>query len=140
MHGKRFRRILVENAKGPFAIYQAMLQYGSGMSEMEISDSENIAVYGVKNERPAVAIWIKNSRNVLITGVGGPVKLSKTRGKIVVENSSKVTLTSLTPDLINGGRSLVTSPFVVLKKGEEELPTEACDRPILYKVEEMKIK
>jgi len=138
--GKNHRRMLIENTKGPFSIYGLMLQYGSGMSEMEVADAENVSIYGVKNERPAVAVWIKKSRHVLVAGLGGPVMLSRTRGKIVVESSSDITLTSLTPDFNSPKRPMMRSPFVVLKTGNKELSTNAYDRPILYKVNDMKNK
>lgn len=140
MHGKDHRRMLIESTKGPFSVYGLMLQYGSGMSEMEVTDAENISIYGVKNERPAIAVWIKNSRHVLVAGLGGPVMLSRTRGKIVVENSSDVTLTSLTPDFNSPKRPMMRSPFVVLKTGNESLATDAYDRPILYKVNDPEVK
>jgi len=128
----------VNNTKGPLSIYGVMLQYGNGLSEMEVADAENVFIYGIKNERPAVAVWVKNSSNVFVAGLGGPVMLSRTRGKIVVENSSDITLTSLTPDFNNPGRPMLKSSFVVLKIGNEELFTDAYDRPILYKVNDMK--
>ncbi|MEA4935514.1 MAG: glycosyl hydrolase family 28-related protein [Paludibacter sp.] len=134
LHGKNHRRMLIKNTKGPFSVYGLMLQYGSGMSEMEMDDAENVSIYGVKNERPAIAVWIKNSRHVLVAGLGGPVMLSRTRGKIVVENSSDVTLTSLTPDFNSPKRLMMRSPFVVMKNENDSMATDAYDRPILYKV------
>jgi hypothetical protein len=126
--------MLIQNTNGPFSLYGAILQYGNGLSEMEVADAENVFIYGLKNERPAVAVWIKNSRNVLVAGIGGPVMLSRTRGKIVVENSSDITLTSLTPDFNNPKRPMMKNPFVVMKNKEIFLPSEEYHRPILYKI------
>lgn len=133
-HGMRHRRILVENTKGPFSIYHAQFQYGHGTAEMEVDHSENVTVYGIKNERPAIAMWIKNSKNILLTGVGGPSTLSPTRGKIAIENSSDVTLAGLTPDF-HPDRPSMRFPFVrsTLKDGTK-IETGPYERPALFKI------
>lgn len=139
--GFRHRRILIENTDGPFSIYHAQLQYGHGKSEMEISDAENIAVYGIKNERPAVALLISNSRQILLTGVGGPIILNQNRGKIAIENSTDIVLSGLTPDFPDNAtkRPSMKSPFVVttMKDGSTAV-TEPYERPILYKINDSK--
>ena len=82
-HGFRHRRMVIENTKDPFSIYHAQLQYGHGAAEIEVNHAENVAVYGIKNERPVLAFWVRNSSHVLMTGVGGPSTLNRDRGKII---------------------------------------------------------
>ncbi|MEA2068553.1 MAG: glycosyl hydrolase family 28-related protein, partial [Verrucomicrobiota bacterium] len=60
-HGSNSRRILVENTQGPFRIYHALLQYSCGLSEMEISNASNVAVYGTKNEGASVVLRVLDS-------------------------------------------------------------------------------
>ena len=133
-HGLRHRRILVENTKGPFSIYHAQFQYGHGTAEMEVDDSSNVAVYGIKNERTAIAMLIHNSRDILLTGVGGPSTLSPARGKVAIENSSNVTLAGLTPDF-HPDRPSMRFPFVrtTLKDGTK-IETGPYERPALFKI------
>lgn len=134
LHGLRHRRIVVEDTKGPFALYHAQFQYGHGAAEMEVARSENVAVYGIKNERTSTAILIRDSRNVLLTGVGGPSAISRKRGKVAVENSSNITLACLTPDF-HKDRPSMKFPFIhaTLKNGVQ-CETGPWERPVLFKI------
>ncbi len=135
--GYSYRRMLVENTNGPFSVYHAQVQYGHGASEIEISHAENVAIYGIKNERPVVALWIRNSRHILLAGIGGPVILNQNRGKVAVDQSTDIVLSGLTPDFPanSGKRPSMKSPFVVIRsKDGSSLMTEPFERPILFKI------
>lgn len=102
VHGSRFRRILVEGIGGPFALYQAQLQYG--VAEMEIADSAHVTLYGLKSEKLSPALIIRNSQNILVTGVGGPFPPN---GKVRITNSRSVTIANMLGDQVNDAAPLL---------------------------------
>lgn len=130
--GLRHRRLLVENTKGPVRLYHAQFQHEHGVAEMEISNSENAAVYSVKNERSSTILLIQNSHNILMTGIGGPCWAAKSHKKVIINNSSNVTLSGLTPDFT--GANLNLSFVHATLKGGSEIETGEFERPILFKI------
>ena len=93
-HGPGHRRILVDGIKGPFAIYNANLQHGQGITQMEIRNSSGVSLYGTKNENNSRVIWIRNSSNIAVYGIGSTAIPLKD-AIFLVENSQRITLAGL---------------------------------------------
>ncbi len=135
-HGPNYRRILVENCRGPFKIYHAHLQYCRGKAEMEISNSQNVAVYGIKNEKDAIVVWVHDSQGVLVSGFGGVGKRNSDC-KVLIENCSDVVFANLVDDSFDGDFKL--KPDAHLPQVREVTPdgtvvvTPPFDKVALYK-------
>ncbi len=100
-HGHGYRKILVENCSGPFSIYHSHFQYCHGKAEMEIANSRNIAVYGMKDESDTIVIWTHDSENITITGLGG-IGRRFADCKFLVENCREIILANLISDAFMG--------------------------------------
>jgi hypothetical protein len=93
-HGPDHRRILIDGIKGPFAIYNTHLQHGQGVTQMEIRNSFNISLYGTKNENTARVIWIRDSENIAVYGIGSTA-IPKEDSIFLIDDSHKVTLAAI---------------------------------------------
>ncbi|GIU80343.1 MAG: hypothetical protein KatS3mg005_3581 [Bryobacteraceae bacterium] len=131
-HGKRCRRILVDKIQGPFSAYHAHLQYCRGEAEMEVAGSSNVAIYGIKNDIDSVALWVRDSRNVLMTGYGGPGETPET-GKLIVERSADVVLANLIHDS-RDDRADARNPMArIVTADGRSWTTVPFDRPVVFK-------
>lgn len=93
-HGPEYRRILIEGIAGPFAIYNTHLQHGAGRTQMEIRHSANISLYGSKNENHHRVVWIRDSENIAIYGIGSTA-IPTGESIFEIENSRDITLAAL---------------------------------------------
>jgi hypothetical protein len=134
-NGPNSRRILVENTSGPFSIYHAQFQYARGAAEMEIRGSAHVAIFGIKNEGPSVALRVVNSKHILVAGYGGPGG-PPSEGKFRVQGSSNVSLAVLTNDFVPG-RPGAKVPLVrgSLPEGRE-FDSGPEERPALFRISE----
>jgi len=144
--GPNYRSVLVEGISGPFAIYNANLQWKTGDAELEIRGSSNVSVYGSKNEMNYRIYWIRDSQQVFIYGLGS-LGLPSKRFKILIENSHGVVLTTLfldkamTYQKVDGivtrivDKTITEGPMVSVKmKDNSQYSSDLYDRPTLFRV------
>lgn len=134
--GKGYRQLLVEDIDGPFSIYHAQLQYSRGDAEIEVVNSSNFSVYGIKKEMDSPALIARNSTNILISGMGGPgLSTGDGLGHFRIYDCENVTLANLFPDprVQPSGIFSDSVPLIyVYENGEEVLKTVPLDRPTLF--------
>ena len=138
-HGPDYRRILIDGVQGPFRIYQALLQYCRGEAEMEIRESQDIAIYGIKNEKETVAAWIHHSRGVLISGLSGTGQHNPDH-KFLIEDAEDIVIANSIDDCYEPGErhwgdsTTHSRPHIRERRtGEPEIITGPYERPVCYK-------
>ena len=136
-HGPDHRRILIDGIKGPFAIYNTHLQHGEGRTQMEIRDSANISLYGSKNENNRRVIWIRNSNNIAVYGIGSTA-IPTGESIFLVEDSHNITLTAIFSESWEVFRNFPEQrekPIITIRYADGREYTPAIhDRPTLFKV------
>ncbi len=138
-HGPDYRRILIDGVQGPFRIYHALLQYCRGKAELEIRNSRDIAIYGIKNEKETVAAWIHHSRGVLISGLSGTGQHNPDH-KFLIEDSEDVVIANSIDDCYSpsdnhwGYAVTHSRPHIRERRaGQEDIVTGPYERPVCYK-------
>ena len=136
-HGPDHRRILIDGIKGPFAIYNTHLQHGQGVTQMEIRNSFNISLYGTKNENTARVIWIRDSENIAVYGIGSTA-IPKEDSIFLIDDSHKVTLAAIFSESWEVFWNLPEQnekPIITVRysDGREYAPA-IHDRPTLFKI------
>jgi len=66
-----YRHILVDNTIGPLSFYMLQSQYCKSDATLEIKNSHNVNIFGLKGEGTAPIIRVRNSNNINIFGYGG---------------------------------------------------------------------
>jgi hypothetical protein len=136
LHGPNYRRILIDGVRGPFRIYHALLQYCRGDAELEIRDSNDISIYGIKNEKETLAAWIVDSRDVLISGYSGTGQHSPDH-KFLTENSRNITIANTIDDCYEDprdpGRTHHRPHIRERRTDEPDIVTAAYERPVCFK-------
>ncbi len=136
-HGPEHRRILIDGIQGPFAIYNTHLQHGQGTTQMEIRNSSNISLYGSKNENKHRVIWIRDSKNVAVYGMGSTA-IPIAESIFLIENSQDITLAAIFSEswevfwnlAEHHEKPIIT---VIFPDGRVYTP-EIHDRPTLFKI------
>jgi hypothetical protein len=136
-HGDRHRRILIRDIRGPFRVYNAVLQFGRGACELEIDGSRDVAFYGIKNEKPGTVAWIHGSSSILITGLSGTGQHNPQQ-KFLIEGCRDVKLANTIDDCkpveppeanTHGFPHIRERPG----RGGGEVVTRPYERPVLYR-------
>lgn len=131
-HGDSFRFVSIEGIEGPFSIYHAQMQYGHGDAEVEVKDSRNISVYGFKREMDAPMLVMRNTRDVLVTGLGGPgMAIRPGQAVYLLYDCANIRIANSLTDL-NRVRDM--DPVIrVYENGAQVAATTPPDRPVLFK-------
>ncbi|QHI70022.1 glycosyl hydrolase family 28-related protein [Tichowtungia aerotolerans] len=134
--GKGYRQLLVEEIDGPFSIYHAQLQYSRGDAEIEIVNSSEFSVYGIKKEMNSPALIARNSTNILVSGMGGPgLSTVDGWGHFRIYDCENVTLANLFPDPRVQPSGILSDSYPLIhvyENGEEVLKTAPLERPTLF--------
>ncbi len=143
-HRPSYRHLLVDGTTEPFRIYQCNPEHARSDANMEIRNSKNVTLYGVKCEANAPAVLIRNSENIRIFGFGGNETPFPHTAVFLIENSKNILLTSLfnQPRLHAGGPEQFNGPNVdptlfhmVIERfpDGQELIVPPLERPVVYK-------
>ena len=134
--GANYRHLLIHNNKMPLSIYQCAPQHASSEANMEIHNSANVSIFGMKGEsNGSLMLKIKNSNNINLYGYGGNARAKKNRSLFYIENCNNITLANLvdTPFfLLNKGQTKFWF-MVIEKKAKNNYHSLYFDRPVLYK-------
>ncbi|MGQ8336615.1 glycosyl hydrolase family 28-related protein [Sunxiuqinia sp. A32] len=139
-----FRHLLVDGTTEPFRIYQCNPEHARSDANMEIRNSRNITLYGVKCEANAPAVLIRNSENIRVFGFGGNETPWPNTSAFQIENSKNILLASLfnQPRLHKGGPDQFNGPNVepdlwhmVIEStsGGRMIIAPPLERPVIYK-------
>ena len=143
-HRPSYRQLYVEGTSEPFRIYQCNPEHARSDANMEIRNSKNVTLYGVKGEANAPTVVIRDSENIRIFGFGGNETPWPQTSVFRIENSKNILLTSLfnQPRLHAGGPEVFNGPNVdptlwhmVIERFPDgtELVTPPLERPVVYK-------
>lgn len=69
--GPGFRHVLVQGTSGPVRFYHLNAERSMGAANTEVRGSSGVRIYGHKTEGNMVAVWVRGSSDVLLTGYGG---------------------------------------------------------------------
>lgn len=135
-HGPDHRRIVIEGIAGPFALYNAHLQHGQGVAQLEIRNSANVTLYGSKNENKHRVVWIRDSQHIAVYGIGStaiPIEESI----FLIEDSTNVTLAALFSESQEVFWNLPEQrekPIITVRWSDgRELTPAIHDRPTLWR-------
>ena len=139
-----YRHLYVEGTSEPFRIYQCNPEHSRSEANMEIRNSKNVTLYGVKCEANAPAVLIKNSENIRCFGFGGNETPMAHTSVYQIENSKNILLTSLfnQPRLHAGGPEQFNGPNVdptlfhmIIESFSDgrEFIVPPLERPVIYK-------
>ena len=136
-HGPGHRRMLIDGIKGPFALYNAHLQHGQGVTQLEIRNSSNISLYGSKNENSQRVIWVRDSRHISIFGIGSTA-IPINESIFEIENSTDITIAAILSESWEVFWNLEEhheKPIVTVRCANGDVMTCAVhDRPVLFKI------
>ncbi|MDR2402962.1 MAG: glycoside hydrolase family 55 protein [Spirochaetaceae bacterium] len=142
--GKDYRILSIRGSHQPFAIYACNPEHSRSDYEMEILDSRNIAVYGLKSECNSPDLLIRNSDNIALFTKGGDASAPEGKALINIENSANVILSLLNDYRVTighdagffSGHWYHPSLWHMLKDSagtEKPVLTEPWERPCMYK-------
>jgi hypothetical protein len=98
-HGQRYRQIDIQDAQGPIRFYHTQLQYACGDYEVTIRNSAQVSLFGIKNERYG-SFLVENSRDVLISGIGGVPRFREGWPKVELIESASVRVVCFASDYL----------------------------------------
>ncbi|HBE04031.1 MAG: hypothetical protein A2096_02160 [Spirochaetes bacterium GWF1_41_5] len=148
--GPDYRHILIKDTCGPLDFYQCNAEHTySGLANMEICNSQNISIYGLKSEGHELVMIIKNSQKIRIFSYGGIGNAGPGNELFRIINSSDFLITN-TYDILmwyNSAGRHWSNPkchiiyfndprtwFMISEEtGTEKITTQPLERPLLYK-------
>ena len=135
--GPDYRHLLIQGTDEPLSIYQCAPQHAHSEANMEIRDSRNVCIFGMKGETDiALMLKIKDSNNISLYGYGGNASARKNKSLFYIENCNNITLVNLvdTPVFILNKHLTNEWHMVEEKNGGNIYKTRYFDRPVLYRV------
>jgi hypothetical protein len=104
---------------------------------MEIRNSFNISLYGTKNENTARVIWIRDSENIAVYGIGSTA-IPKEDSIFLIDDSHKVTLAAIFSESWEVFWNLPEQnekPIITVRYSDGlEYAPAIHDRPTLFKI------
>lgn len=138
-HGPGYRHLLIRGTHNPMGLYQCNVEHSPGEANMEIRDSENITIYGLKGEEYNMKLpilMIKNSSNINVFGYGGNAAAPEGGSLFFIQNSAKFKIVHAvdTPMLIPERAKLETWHMIKEEPGQDapQVKTQSLDRPVIY--------
>lgn len=95
-HGPSYRHLSISDSPGPIRIYTCNPEHSKGVSEMDILDSSNVTIYGLKTEGNNRALSIERSQDITVAGYGGNASAHPGAYLFYLNDVSNVDLISLT--------------------------------------------
>jgi hypothetical protein len=103
--GRNFRHLLINrgnntfgeqgNQNGPLRIYHLNVEHARSLANAEITNSRDVAIYGMKVEGNVAALRIDHSADVLVLGYGGNASALPGKALFLVESSTDYILSNL---------------------------------------------
>lgn len=135
IHGD-YRRILIDNVNNPLTIYQCGINNTEKAYMLEMRNSKNISIFGMKFEEQNQLLKLKDSANISITGGYGYFTVVDNIDSIItIENSSQIYLAGIGRSsmrkyderkdkswIINGTDSLTDDYDIILYKAATAYP------------------
>jgi len=85
--GPEYRHVHILNSNGPLHFYHCNVEHMlHGEAHLEITDSANVYLYGIKTEGRETVVLCKNSRNICIFGCGGIANAHEGKALYIFEN------------------------------------------------------
>lgn len=138
-HGPGYRHLLISGTHRPLRFYQCNVEHSPGEANMEINDSKNITIYGLKGEEYNMKLpilMIKNSYNINVLGYGGNAAAPEGGSLFFIQNSSKFKIVHAvdTPMLIPERAKIETWHMIKEEPGQgvQQVKTLSLDRPVIY--------
>ena len=136
-HGRNYRHLLVKGTLGPLKIYQCNPEHAKSETNMEIRDSQNVTIYGLKGElRKANALVLKivSSDYISIFGYGGNAQAYKGGSLISIFNTPNFLFANLVDHpLFHPNDPTKWYAIVDRPSSEIMIKTNPLDRPVLYR-------
>jgi hypothetical protein len=95
-HDSQYRHLSIKYCPGPVSIYVCNVEHSGGFADLEIGNSLNVSVYGLKSEGNNHAAYIHNSEDILIAGYGGNASALPGTALFLLENCRNLNIASLT--------------------------------------------
>ncbi|MBE0536249.1 MAG: hypothetical protein IH624_11325, partial [Phycisphaerae bacterium] len=137
-----YRHILIDGTHQPLAFYQCCPEGVRSEANMEIRDSRNVSIYGLKGEGNTYMVWMKDSADVGIFGYGGNASGQPDNTLFRVERCSDYVLAGMVDHPMEQGHTAIrgavgTDPerwhmVIETTKADETVRTAPLVRPILY--------
>jgi hypothetical protein len=86
-HGPNYRHLIIKGTREPLRFYQCDPEHSRGEANLEIQNSMNIDIFGLKGEGNFPILLVKNSENIRIFGYGGNAAAFKGDSLFRFENS-----------------------------------------------------
>lgn len=143
-HRPSYRHLYVEATTEPFRIYQCNPEHARSDANMEIVNSKNITLYGLKSEANAPVLRIRNSENIRVFGFGGNESPWPQTAIFEIENSRNLLFATIIQqvrmhkagdDRFNGPNvnpELFYSLSELMQNGQKFI-VPPLERPVLYK-------
>ncbi len=90
-----YRQILIEGTSEPLAFYHTCPEGVRSKANMEIADSCNVSIYGLKSEGNTYILWIRNSDNIRLFGYGGNASAREGSTLFRIENTPNFLLANM---------------------------------------------
>ena len=98
IHGTDYRHLLVKNTLGPLRIYQCNPEHANSESNMEIRNSENVIIYGMKSETnntSASVLKVVESDHIRLFGYGGNAQANKNKALFYIIKTPNIIFANL---------------------------------------------
>lgn len=140
----KYRHLLVEDTHEPLRIYQCNPEHARSDANMEIRNSSNVAIFGLKSEGNYPILRINNSNHVRVYGYGGNAAAFEHTALFCVERSTDYLIANAvdSPRLAGAGsdnhfagRGVDPALWHMIEERTTDtarILTNPMDRPVLY--------
>ncbi len=143
--GPDYRHLLVDGATEPLAFYQCNAEHARSDANMEIRNTHNVNIYGLKGEGNFRILWVRDSDHVRVFGYGGNAaafehtslfRFERTPNFLVANAVDQPRLPGKGFGDYWAGRGVDPREWHMIVDSPEpgrEVATEPLDRPVLYR-------
>lgn len=141
---KDAKALFIHGTSGRLGFYQLNAEGARSRTNVEIADSANVDIYGMKGEGNSHVLYVRSCDNIRLFGYGGNGSGKDGSTLFYIENTPNLLLSGLVDFITPEGKVQLRGAVghdpnkwhmvIYNDKGGEEIRVRPLDRPILFKM------